>query len=181
VDRVTEPFEQVVVLLAAVVVVVVRGGEVEVVALDAAGETGVAAFPVEGVVGEDEGLAWAWSRRPRSATSCSSTWPVHCGLVFPPGRPCSSTWPATTTTSASLPPSTGRPSSCSTRLAGYGGQGGFGALIDRGGHDTYANVPGRADNTNITPTPKLRLLRRQRILTQASETRQLLESAPGWR
>src|SRR5712691_1458955 len=38
------------------VVVVLRGGQVEVVALDAAGEAGVAAFPVEGVVGEDEGL-----------------------------------------------------------------------------------------------------------------------------
>jgi hypothetical protein len=53
---VAELFEQVVVLWAAVVLVIVGGGEVQVVRFDAAGEAGVAAFPVEGVVGEDESL-----------------------------------------------------------------------------------------------------------------------------
>lgn len=47
VDRLAEPFDQVVVLWATVVVVVFRDGEVEVVALDAPGEAGVAALPVQ--------------------------------------------------------------------------------------------------------------------------------------
>jgi hypothetical protein len=37
---------------------------------------------------------------------------------------------------------------------GYGNNGGFGILSDEGGHDTYLEVPGRADGKTINPTPE---------------------------
>jgi hypothetical protein len=37
---------------------------------------------------------------------------------------------------------------------GYGGNGGFGILSDEGGHDTYLEVPGRADGKTVNPTPE---------------------------
>jgi hypothetical protein len=36
---------------------------------------------------------------------------------------------------------------------GYGGNGGFGVLMDEGGRDTYQEVPGRADGKAIDPSP----------------------------
>jgi hypothetical protein len=56
VDRLTEPFDQIVDVRGAVVLFVFGDGQVEVVGFDTAGEARVAPFPAEGVVGEEEGL-----------------------------------------------------------------------------------------------------------------------------